>query len=244
MTVEQIAGNQSTRGKISVNILDGAIKGVDLQKILQNANTAYSKAKGREVEDQSKQSSETKFASLSANFDLKDGILSNNDLSIKAPLFRVGGAGVIDLESQKLDYTSKVSVVKSYQGQGGESVEKLKGITLPVRFYGPMTNPKYTIDIKSLLKSAAKERLRKEQDKYLKEKLGIEGGGSLSTKDALKSVLSKKIQEKYGVEEEPAATANQIDAPLVEEPAKTKEQLKKELKDKLKRKALESLLGL
>jgi len=104
----------------------GAIKGVDIQKILRDANNSYNKLKGRELEEQNEIESETKFASLTANFDLKDSILSNNDLNIKAPLFRIGGAGVVDIEPQTLDYTVKVSVVNSIKGQGGDGLEKLK----------------------------------------------------------------------------------------------------------------------
>jgi len=53
---------------------------------------------------------------------------------MKAPLFRILGSGLVDLEQEQVDYTTKIAVVNSFKGQGGNGLEKLKGITIPVRF--------------------------------------------------------------------------------------------------------------
>ena len=53
----------------------------------------------------------TAFSELSASFTLKNGIAHNEYLDVKAPLFRVGGAGDIDIPNSALNYVAKASVV-------------------------------------------------------------------------------------------------------------------------------------
>ncbi len=251
VVVEQNANKQSSKGVIKMLVTDGAYTGVDIQKMLLKLNKAYSQYKGNDYEESGSESDETKFSSLSGTFNLKDNILANDDFDMKAPLFRVGGAGLVNLDQETVDYTTKISVVNSIKGQGGESVDKLKGVTIPVRFTGPMASLKYSVDMKALAKSLLGDKVDQEKDAYLKRKLGIEGGSKASTKDLLKSALKKK----YGNKEEPAAppadsqpasnedlNSNQQPAQQAE-PPKTEKQRKKEEKDELKRKLLEKLLG-
>lgn len=251
VVVEQNANKQSSKGVIKMLVTDGAYTGVDIQKMLLKLNKAYSQYKGNDYEESGSESDETKFSSLSGTFNLKDNILTNDDFDMKAPLFRVGGAGLVNLDQETVDYTTKISVVNSIKGQGGESVDKLKGVTIPVRFTGPMASLKYSVDMKALAKSLLGDKVDQEKDAYLKRKLGIEGGSKASTKDLLKSALKKK----YGNKEEPAAppadsqpasnedlNSNQQPAQQAE-PPKTEKQRKKEEKDELKRKLLEKLLG-
>lgn len=277
LVVEEINGKQTNHGVISLGAKEGVIKGIDIQKILRKANDSYQQfkgqqLKGRAIEDNGIESDQTKFASLGGTFELNDYQVDNLDFDMKAPLFRVSGAGKIDLLQQILDYTVKISVVNSLSGQDGEELEKLKGITLPVRFTGALTSPKYSLDTKALFKSALGSKVDERKEELLKEKLGIEGGGKLSSKDILKAAIGKKIEEKYGSKQKDAqspeltesteknsqvaqdarrsnsddlnqATQQPSAQEQPQEPVKTKKQLKKELKEELKRKALESLFG-
>ncbi len=254
VVVEQKANQQSSNGVIKMLVTDGGYPRVDLQKMLRKLNKAYNQYKGNDYEESGSESDETKFSSLSGTFNLKDNVLTNDDFDMKAPLFRIGGAGLVNLEQETVDYTTKVSVVNSIEGQGGESLDKLKGVTIPVRFTGPMANLKYSVDMKALAKSLLGDKLEQKKEDYVKRKLGIEGGGKASTKDLLKSALKKK----YGSSDEQAPAANNkqpsndedLNAPSnsqqpvqQSEPPKTKEQRKKEEKDALKRKLLDKLLG-
>ena len=88
-----------------------------------------------------------------------------------------------------------------------------------------------------------------EKEKLLKEKLGIEGGGEASTKDVLKSVINKKLTEKYlggssGSEQQKnAASQNEADnSPQNQEDEKPKD-LKEQLKEEVKNRLLDSLFG-
>jgi AsmA protein len=250
LSIEQIAGVQSSSGSVKVALNDGAIKGVDIQKIATDAGNLYNQLKGREITDQGVEQSETRFASLLGTFNLRDNIIENVDLDMKAPLFRVSGAGMIDLLQQDVDYTAKVSIVNSLQGQGGEALEKLKGVTLPVRFTGPITNPQYKVDIQSLAKAKAREELDQKKEELIKEKLGIEGGGKLSTKEILGAALNKKLQDKLqagqssGDQANTANTENSVQPQTAEQnQEKTKDQVKEELKQDLKKRVLDQLFG-
>jgi len=254
-------GVQSNEGTIKLFAKDGAIDGVDIKGIVENAYSQYQSFKGREPEEEneeakSEESDQTRFAELLGTFNLKDFKITNNDFAMKAPLFRVGGQGEIDIENQLLNYLVDFSVVNSTDGQGGEALEKLKGITIPIRLKGDLTAPSYSLDMKALYKSLVKQRVEDEKDKYLKEKLGLEGDEKLSTKDALKQYLlnkSNKGDKKPQGRERPIGEreANKSLAPegsevedvpgQPEQAVEPEKSDKDKLKDDLKKKLLDSL---
>lgn len=254
VVVEEINGKQTNRGKVTLGALNGAVKGVDIQKMLRSVSNTYNSLKGKELEDSSNESDETRFASMGGTFDLDNFVINNLDFSMMAPLFRISGQGEIDVKKQELDYTVRVSVVDSFSGQGGQGLSELRGITLPVRFTGPLTSPKYRVDIQSLAKARVKREIEERKEALVKEKLGIEGGGKLSTKNILRGALNKKLEEKYGDPKQDNATSeaaqnnstessNQNTAPESNEQPKSKEEVKEDAKDALKRQLLERLLG-
>jgi AsmA protein len=168
-------GRQTILGSVKVLARDGALKGVDIKKILDQAEAAWKRMKG---EDQGVQQAsvndETRFAELSGTFSFADLMVSNNDFQMKAPAFRISGKGDIDLMAEELDYLVSVSVVDSSEGQGGAERADLTGITIPVRFSGSLSNPDYSIDFQELIKLAAQGRLDEEREKFeekLNEKL-------------------------------------------------------------------------
>ena len=256
VAVEQQGQQQSSEGVIDIAVNDGAVKGIDIQKILKRLDKVYNQYKGRDFEESSAEEDATKFSSFSGTFNLKDNVLTNEDFDMKAPLFRILGSGLVDLEQEQVDYTTKIAVVNSFQGQGGVGLEKLKGITIPVRFTGPMTSPKYRVDMKALAKSLFQDKIDKKKDEYLQRKLGIEGGSKKSSKDILKSILGKKIEEKYGSPdgsaeqqngqsqtEQPAASDDLNSSDQSEQSGDAPEQQPEKPKEILKRKLLDKLFG-
>ena len=226
LLVTEQDGVQSNTGTIKLQAKNGALKGVNIIGIVESAYQQYQAIKGRQVIDEtsntSQEGDETRFAELIGTFNLNDFKITNNDFLLKAPYFRADGKGEIDIAQQTLDYVVDLTIVKSSQGQGGEAVNKLKGITLPIRFRGDLTSPKYSLDVKSLYNSLIKRELNEKKGEYLQEKLGIEGGETLSTKDAVKQAVINKLFKK------------DQDDPQTEEPTE---------KDQLKDELVESLLG-
>ena len=171
-----------------MSLRDGAVKGLDLNSSLREVRASVRRALGKETGTTVK-SKKTDFSAMTASFTIRDGVLDNRDLALKSPLLRVAGAGSIDLVKGELDYGVKASVVASREGQGGQERADLLGITVPVKLYGPLSAPQYSIDFAAMLtpetlqkalsdpkaaKDAAKDTVRnvKEQVKGLKNLFG------------------------------------------------------------------------
>lgn len=174
-TVEQM--KKSLAGSAKLALRDGAIKGINLAERVRQAKAMLSdSARGGTAADKAQK---TDFSELTASFSIKGGVAHNQDLDIKSPLFRIGGAGDVDIGNSRLDYTTKASVVATTKGQGGEDLEKLRGVTVPVRLHGPFDDLKYDVDYRGAaqeaLKSRAGEKLKErveERKDELEERLG------------------------------------------------------------------------
>jgi AsmA protein len=164
--LSQPALTRTLAGTIGVNVSDGAVKGVNIAQFLREAQ-ARLEGKAAETPDGAQQ---TDFSALSANINVADGVARNSDLDLSSPLLRVGGEGSANLVSQKIDYLVKASVVGTLTGQGGKSLDQVRGITVPVRVGGSFANPSYTLDVEALLAEAAKGKLD-EQKAQVKEKV-------------------------------------------------------------------------
>jgi AsmA protein len=176
-SVEQM--KKSLAGSAKLALRDGAIKGINLAEKVRQAKAAFSGGDSARGESAADNTQKTDFSELTASFAIKGGVAHNQDLDVKSPLFRIGGAGDVDIGNSRLDYTTKASVVATTKGQGGEDLEKLRGLTVPVRLHGPFADLKYDVDYRGAaqdaLKSRAgekiKERVEERKDK-LEERLG------------------------------------------------------------------------
>jgi AsmA protein len=216
--VSENNGKPSSKGTIKVSANDGAIKGIDIKKILDDAQVTIDKLRGKSVtENTVNEEDSTRFAEMSATLLLDNDIITNNDLSIKAPAFRITGDGTVNIAKQTVDYLTTVVVVNTNTGQGGKDTDNLKGLKLPVRFTGSLADPEYKIDFRALIKANTQQKANEEKAKLkekandekerfkkkLRDKLGLEAAGSNDTKeaqqsttDALKEKLKRKLFDK------------------------------------------------
>ncbi|MGS2718541.1 AsmA family protein [Eionea flava] len=201
--VTQTAEKPSSKGTVKVLVKDGTIEGVDIKKVLDDAQNTIDKIRGKDIQNNADTSEDsTRFAEMTATLLIDNDIITNNDLSMKAPVFRVNGEGSVNTAEQTLDYLTSIIVVNTNEGQGGEDLANLKGFTIPVRFSGALASPKYAIDTKALLKANTAKTLAKEKDKLkdkLSEKLKLnntDGNDAQSPEDALKDKLKKKLFDK------------------------------------------------
>jgi AsmA protein len=169
-TVE--AMKKALAGTARVQLKDGAYKGFNLAEALRKAKAAFGSKEEKVAADQTQK---TDFSEMSASFAIKNGVAHNEDLDIKAPLFRVGGKGDIDLGNSRLDYVTKATVVATSKGQGGADLEKLAGLTVPVKLSGPFDAIKYDVNYGAvaadLAKSKAGEKIEKELGRGLERLL-------------------------------------------------------------------------
>lgn len=132
-------------GSASVQMKDGAVKGINLAESFRNAKAALG---AKSVQSDAKK--QTDFSDLSASFQIASGVARNSDLKAAAPFARLGGAGAIDIGANTIDYVAKASLVGSTRGQGGKDAGELTGITVPVKITGSLDNPGWSIDYSAL----------------------------------------------------------------------------------------------
>lgn len=170
-------------GSAKLHLRDGAIKGVNVGELLRKARTALGKQ--TEAADSKQQ---TDFSELSASFTIKNGVAHNEDLEVKAPLFRIGGAGDIDVGKSSINYLAKASVVATTKGQGGKELDQLAGLTVPVKLTGPLDAMKYEVDYKAVAGDLAKSKVgEKAKEAIDRSKEKVED----KVKDRLKGLLGR-----------------------------------------------------
>ena len=218
-------------GTAALNVIDGAVKGIDIAGTIRDLKSKLNVLKADSVSSDKKK--RTDFSEMAATFIIKNGIAHNEDLSMKAPVLRITGKGDIDIGLEKINYIAKPSVVKSLKGQGGADLDTLSGITIPVKLTGSFSNPQYTLDYAGLSTAIAKSKLL---DKVGGDKADIiKGLLNGNPKDALGSLLHNKQDKPTNTAAIPSTknTPPPTEAPKSAED-KAKEDIAKKLKDLLK----------
>ena len=132
-------------GNARVEMKDGAIKGINLAESARNAKSALGKqAKGDATQ-------RTDFSEAGASFNIKNGVARNDDLKVQSPFLRIGGAGNMDIGNNTIDYLAKATLAATSKGQGGRDTGHVTGVTVPVKLYGALDNPGWSVDYTGLL---------------------------------------------------------------------------------------------
>lgn len=212
---------QSLSGNGAFSFTDGAVKGINIAEAIRQAKSLLSGQKTTETN----QPVQTDFSSLKGSFTAKQGIVNNQDLELMSPLLRITGAGDIDIAREVIDYAIRASIVGTTEGQGGRTLDDLKGLTIPVKITGSFDNPRPTVDLASVLKEQTTGEIKAKAEEKLKEKLGDGLGGLIGGKLGMESKPSSETTEEPVAGEQPSDEASDA------EPALSKEEL---LKEKLK----------
>lgn len=208
-------------GSASLSLKDGAIKGINLAQSLRNAKSMFAGG-ANEKEQGAVKTEKTDFSEFTASFVIKNGKAHNGDLLAKSPFLRLSGEGDIDIVEGSLNYLAKAAVVATSTGQGGKEFSDLKGLTIPVRAYGPFAALKYKLDFGSALAGSAKQRLEEKKET-------LKGG----LEDKLKSRLlgAPKPAEQQAVPAGGSAETGQSGQPAQAAPQpKPEDKLKEKLK--------------
>jgi len=156
-------------GTARVVLRDGAVKGINLTEALRKTRAAFgSKSAQQQTSDPAQR---TDFSEMTASFVIKNGVARNDDLDVKAPVLRIGGAGDIDIGNSQLNYLAKATVVATSKGQGGADLDHLAGLAIPVKLTGPFDAPKYEIDYGALASGTAKAKAKEKVQERLRDLL-------------------------------------------------------------------------
>jgi len=134
-------------GNANLEFNNGAIRGVNVAKMLRNLGTGIVEGwQGGEAE-------KTDFASLGATFKVAKGNATTKDLHLVGPLVRMSGMGTVNLPAKQLNLRVDPQLVASLEGQGAK--KDLGGLGVPVMIVGPWAKPKIYPDIKGILENPA-----------------------------------------------------------------------------------------
>jgi AsmA protein len=178
---------QSLAGTVALNVRDGAIKGVNIAQFLREAQARLT---GNAAEA-SAGVQQTDFSALDATIALGGGVARNNDLSLSSPLLRVNGEGSANLVSERIDYLVKTSLVGTLTGQGGKSLDQVRGVTVPVRVGGSFAEPTYRLDVEALLAEAAKAKLGVQKEQVQEQVKAVREKAKEQLKDELRKGLGE-----------------------------------------------------
>ena len=172
---------------------------------------------------------QTDFSELSVSGEVNGGVLLSDDLSFKSPLLRISGQGSIELAAQQVDYVANVLVADTAEGQGGEEMAALAGLSLPVPIKGTLNDLSvdFTGTLIKALQSDFENQLKARKDALLaaqKEK----AEAALKTQE---QALKEKIEQQ---KEEAQAKLDEKKEVIIEQIEEKKETLQQQLEDKQK----------
>jgi len=211
---------KSLGGSVDLRMAEGAVKGFDLAGAIRDAKGKLNVLKGQSSAD-ADSGKKTDFSELTATFNIKNGVAHNDDLAMKAPVFRLTkgeSKGDIDIGKEQINYVAKPTLVNSLKGQGGKDAEQLGSLGVPVKITGTFAAPKFGIDMAALGQALAKSVALD----ALTEKLG----GSKA--DALKGLLNGKSSS-----DSAGGDAAKSESGTTTEPVKPADQLKQKALKKL-----------
>ncbi len=214
-------------GQIDIILNDGAIRGVDLQGALIKAEAMVRQLSGKELGLSADLGDKTEFSEFGSDIKINQGVMTISNIKLLAPAIRVSGGGLVDLNTEQLDLKLDVSIVGSFEGQGGATLDKLKGQTIPMKITGALASPSILPDLNKILQ---KELERKITEKYLGE-----GESGESLEDALNRKLNEKLAKETGQEAQEATSGAAVEsAPQPDAAAPAPEAADEQLTDKQK----------
>lgn len=165
-------------GTAALRLANGAVKGVNLARALRQAKAALS---GRQDAVSKAASTErTDFSELSATARIAGGVATSDDLDVKSPFMRIGGAGRFDIGRGLIDYTARATVVGTSKGQEGAELAALKGVTVPVHLTGPFEAIDWRIQWSGVAAAAIESKLKEKLGEKLGARLGLPGAAPAS----------------------------------------------------------------
>lgn len=171
-------------GEVTANFLDGAIYGVNIPKMIRDG---ISTLKGQAVDKEAV--NKTDFSELNMVSKVKNGVVTTEKLELKSPLLRILGSGTLDLNTKKIEYRTRVKLVDTLKGQGGNAPTDLTGIPIPLLITGTLDKIRYELDTKAAMQEALKTKVGKQAKEKAKAAF-----------DKNKGKVMDKINKKLGGE--------------------------------------------
>lgn len=155
-------------GKIALE--QGVLRGVDVASVLEQVEIMIESKIPREIN----RGEQTAFDTFSATMQINNGVVSSNDLSIKAPGLQVSGQGtVIDLNNDTLNY-HLVASADAASATRGEERYNIGGYSVPIRCQGQVNSPSCLPDVGEIIKAVAQRAVQQKIGNVLQKAMGID----------------------------------------------------------------------
>lgn len=164
---------RSLTGRVSVQLRDGAVQGVDASRTLTEVAAVLGNVlKGRmdALASPFDARRSTAFSSLDARLDLKDGQGTLSKLTVASDLVRLseGKPANVDVPGRSLDLVLQAQVAARLPKGLDIALTPLLGATIPIRVTGPWAHPEYDVSwadirnpsVQRVLKSGLMELLK------------------------------------------------------------------------------------
>lgn len=149
---------QSLSGSFSMDFSDGAIFGINIaQRIRQAAAMLQGDSVSLSAEEQ-----KTDFSSFTINALMESGVIRAETIQLISPLLEITGGGTVSLVDDVVDMSFRPVLKGALEGVGGETVNKLVGRPIPLRFSGSITSPSINFDLAAALQGEVRDRLGQE----------------------------------------------------------------------------------
>jgi uncharacterized protein involved in outer membrane biogenesis len=166
---------RSLNGQGQVELADGVLSGVDVAAVL---NTIETMIRSRRVVALP-QGGTTPFEESAATLAINSGVVSTNNLSIKAPGWKLGGNGtLVDLNSERINFNLLVEVDPATV-TSQETEYNLGGYSLPIACTGAIDSPRCLPDAQQIITAAVGNVVQQRLGELLQDRLG--GGQQQAT---------------------------------------------------------------
>ena len=173
-------------GTASLNLRDGALKGINLAEVYRRARALVS---GSAQDFDAISTEKTDFTALAASFVIREGIAHNQDLSMQSPFVRLSGAGDINIVESRMNYNLRATMVSTPVGQDAKASARPRGVSVPVQVSGPLDGLKYRVDFAALATETLRDEARKRIDEVIERRVGSDLKGP--ARDLLRGILGK-----------------------------------------------------
>ena len=168
--IDSTAMISNLNGNGMIALEDGVLRGVDVGKVLEQVEIMIQTRRLLEID----RGEQTPFNTFSSTLSVKNGVMSSNDLEIKAPGIQITGRGtVINLNNNTLDYNLIAGADQSTATRGEEEYN-VGGYDIPIKCSGSANDPSCVPDVGEIIKVAVQREVEKQIGNVLQRALGVE----------------------------------------------------------------------
>ena len=129
---------------------NGVFRGIDVGSVLRQTEIMIENKRPGNVN----RGEQTRFDSVAGTIQVNNGVITNNDLLLRAPGFQVTGAGTLgNLTTERIKYGLLASATASRETIN-QNTYNLGGYDLPIRCNGTFADPGCVPDVNQIIKAA------------------------------------------------------------------------------------------